>query len=70
MGNFNGVLQHILSIAGTEMQPSQKLHQFGMNSVDTGIENSLFPGVSYALIHFFFGFFHHFLNTGRMNASV
>ena len=38
---FNGMLEHILSIAGAEPQPSQQLDQLWVKAVYIGIEGGL-----------------------------
>ena len=70
MRNFHGVFQYILTIACAVFQFTQQLDQFGMQTIDTSVEGCCFAFFSDRCFHFFSGFFHHFLDTGRMNTAV
>ena len=70
MSHFRGMLQHILPVAGPVFQPAQQLDQFRMDAMDTHLEGGLFPGFLNLLIQFLLGFFHHFLDPGRMDPAV
>ncbi len=70
MGNLDGVVEHILSVARAIAQAAQKLHQFRMNAMDTGLESSLFTGLLDSLLHFTARLLYHFLNARRMDTPV
>ena len=70
MGNLDGMVQHVLAIAGAVAHAAQQLDQFRMNGMQVGFEHGLFAGFANLLIHFPLGLFHHFLDAGGMDAAV
>ena len=70
MRYFNGMLQCILTIAGTELHSSQELHQLRMNSMDANLENGCLAFLADHGLHFLLRLFYHLFDTCRMNTSV
>src|SRR3989344_7688001 len=70
MSRFNGMLQDILPVTGSEIQPTQHSKktrvQINYARFISGHFSFLFDG----FFHFAPGFFHHFFNPGRLNSSV
>ena len=70
MGYFDGVIEHVLTVAGAVTHPAQQLDQLRMQAVDVGLKDGplalgLDDGVYLAL-----GLLHHLLDAGGMNAAV
>ena len=70
MGNFNGMIEHVLSIAGAVFLTAQQLDDLRMQAVDSRFKGCPFTFGLDGRVYFFFGFFDHFLNAGRMDPSV
>ena len=70
LGNFDGMLQDILPVAGTVIEPSQQLDHFVVDAVNIGFQNSMFAFCTNPLFHFSFCLFHHFFNFGRVDSAV
>ena len=70
VGHFDGMLQHVLTVAVAVLQPTQQLHQLRMKAVHVGAQARLLAFFADALLHFLAGFGHHLLDPGRMNAPV
>ena len=58
MGNFNGMLQHILTVAGAILQAAEQLDQLRMQLVDTCFKHGLFAGFANGRVHFLLGLVH------------
>ena len=52
MGNLHRMAEHILSVAGTVAQASQKFYHLRMYAVDTGLKGGLLARFLYALVDF------------------
>ena len=70
MGYFDGMLQCILTIAGTELHSSQKFYQLGMNSMDANLENGCLAFLADHGFHFLLRLLYHLFDAGRMDTSV
>ena len=70
VAHFDGVLQHVLAIAGTEPQAAQQLDEFVVNPVLVGFEDRVLPGFADLVLHFLPGFFNHLFDPGGVNPSV
>src|SRR5260370_243323 len=62
--------QHILSVAGAEVEPPQDLEQLRLETVNIGLQGSVLAGLAYNRIDFLPCFGDDILNTCRVNASV
>ena len=69
-GNLDGVVEHILTVTGTELQTAEQAYKLCVDAVDTDLKDSTFTGLLDDGINFTAGFFHHFLNAGGMNTTV
>ena len=70
VGHFDGVIQHVLAVAGAVAHAAQKLDQLGIEAVDIGLKHGtlafgLDGGIDLAL-----GFGHHFLDAGGVDTAV
>ena len=70
MGNLDGVLQHVLAVAGAVFKSAQQLNKFVMQPVYAAFENGLLARFADLLIHFLARLFNHFLYAARMNTPV
>ena len=71
-GNFNGMLQHILAVAGAILQAAKAdLDQLWMQLVDTCFKHGLFaPASRMVASTSFCALCHHFFDAGWMDAAV
>ena len=70
MSNFDGMLQRILTIAGTETHLTQQANQFGMDAVYANFQSSGLTILTDHGLHFLLGFLNHFLDSGGVNTSI
>ena len=70
VADLDGVLQHVLTVAGAVLEPTQQLHQFVVDAVLIGLKHSILAGFPDLVFHFFASLFHRFLNAGRVDAAV
>ena len=68
--DLNRMLQHVLAVAGAVAQAAERFDQLGMDAVDTGFKGGAFALGFDDLLHLTAGFFHHFLDACRMDASI
>ena len=68
--HLNGVLQDVLTVACPVAQTSQQAHQIGIDTVNVDLKCCAFASLLEGGVHVLLGFFHHFLNAGRVDASV
>ena len=69
-GHFNGMLEHILAVAGTVTKPPQQFDQFGMQVGNADLIGGAFTGLLDKRLDLAAGFFHRFLDACRMNPPV
>ena len=62
--------EHVLSVAGPELQPAEKPEQLGGHPVHVGVQHGLLAGVLDLLLHLFSSLGVHLLDLGRMDAAV
>ena len=70
MGDLKGVLEHVLTVAGAVLEPSQELDQLGMQVVDAQLEGS---GLAFALddgVDLLLGLLDHLFDAGGMDPAV
>ena len=65
VADLNGMLEHILTIAGTEAQAAQELDQLVMNAVLIGFKHGLFTGLADLVVHPLYGPYPPFPQCGR-----
>ena len=70
MRHLNGVLQRILTVAGSELHSSQQLYQLRMNAVYTYLKASLIAGFTDLVLYFLLRLLDCLLDSGRMNPPV
>ena len=70
MGHLDGVLQHILAVAGAVMQAAQQLLQLRMHASHAGFQSSTLALGADDSVHLPAGLLHHFLNVGGMDTAV
>ena len=70
VGNLKRMVQNILAVASAVTQPPQKLNQFGMNSIDAGLNDGALTLLLNRRLHLTAGFINCFLNAGGVNTSI
>ena len=71
VADLDGVLQHVLAVAGAVMQAAQQLHQLGMQAADAGLQaRRARPRRLMMAVHLAAGLLHHLLDVGGMDAAV
>ena len=70
MGDFDGMVQHVLTVTGAVMHPAKQLDFLWVQAVDVGLQYSPFPFCLDDLFHLAFGLLHHLLDAGRVDAAV
>ena len=70
VADLNGVLEHVLAVAGAVAQTAQDLDQLMVDAVLVRFKDGLFARLADLLIHFLAGLLHHFLDAGGMDAAV
>ena len=70
VGDFEGVVQHVLTVAGAVTQPAQQLDKLVMNAVNAGGKHGALTFGFDGGINLTAGFFNGFLDSRRMDASV
>ena len=68
--NLNGVLQHVLTVAGAVTHTSQKFNHIWMHAVYVGFQNSTFAVLFNLGLNFTLRFFNHFFDSCWMNTSI
>jgi len=64
VGDLNGVIQHVLTVAGTVLHAAQKLDDFRVETVDIGLKHSSLALGLDGCVDFLLCLCHHFLNAG------
>src|SRR5690554_506023 len=70
MSNLYRMLQDILSIAGSIVEPSNILHQLGMQAVNANFKGCLITLLADDAFDFLPRLLYHFLDAGRMDSSI
>src|SRR3989344_5961419 len=70
VGHLNGVLQHILTIRGAEMQSPQDTDDTRIKVEDSAFVSGLLAFFFNNFAYFLLGLLYHFLNFGWLNAAV
>ena|SRR5437660_4592392 len=68
--NFDRVGQHVLSVAGTEVEPTQDLEQLRLQAVNIGFKGGILASLANDRIHLLPRFGDNVFDAGRMDASV
>ena len=68
--HLQAVLQHVLAVAGAELQPAQQLHQLLVQRADVRLQHRLLADLQDVLLHLRLRFLDHFLDARRVNAAV
>ena len=68
--HLDGVQQHVLGIAVTELQPPQELDQFGVDAMDADVEHRLLSGLLDDVVYLPLATANHLLDPPRMDAAV
>ena len=70
MGNLDGMVQHVLAIAGAVAHAAQQLDQLMMDAVHVGLEDRLLAGLADLVVDLAAGLLDHFLDARGMDAPV
>ena len=70
MRHLNGVIEHVLSVAGTVFLPAQQLDDFRMESMHSCFKGCPFALLLDGLLHLPAGLVHHIVDMGGLNPSV
>ena len=70
VGHLDGVLKHVLAVAGAVFHAAQQANQFVVNAVQVGFEDGLFAGLADLVVDLLASLLDHFLDAGGMDAAV
>ena len=70
LGNFDRVIENILSVACTVLQTTEKLDKFVVKTVNISFDNSTFALLLDAVLDLTAGFIDHFLDAGGVDSAV
>ena len=70
VGDLDGVVEHVLSVAGAVVHPAQQLDQLGVQTVDIGLKDRALPFGLDGGVHLPLGLLHHLLDAGGVDAAV
>ena len=70
VGDFNGMQQHVLSIARAIAQTAEQLDKLGVQPIDAGLEGGALALLLDGVFHISAGFFHRLLDLGGVDAPV
>ena len=70
MADLDGVLQHVLAVAGTVVQLAQQLLQLRMQSAHARFQHGALALGADNAVHLAAGLLHHFLDVGGVDAAV
>ena len=70
VAHLNGVVQHVLAVAGAVFHAAQELDELGVEAVDVGLEHSPLALGLDGGVHLPLGLLHHLLNAGGVDAAV
>src|SRR5271166_1829751 len=62
--------QHVLRIAVAVLEHPDEFHEFGMNTMNSDLENRFLAGFADRLFNFLLGFAHNLLDAPRMDSAV
>ena len=68
--HLDRVGEHVLTVAGAELEPAQELDQLGVNGVDVGLEQGLLTLLDDVVIDLRLGLVVGLLDAGRLDAPV
>jgi hypothetical protein len=64
------VVEHVLAVARAELEPSEQLHELGVQRPDVRLEDSLLPHLHDVLVDLRLGLVEGLLDAGRVDATV
>ena len=70
LGHLDGVVEHVLAIAGAVVLAAQQLDQFRVQAVDVGLEHGALALGADGGVHLPLGLLHHLLDAGGVDAAV
>ena len=70
IGNLKRVIEYVLTEAGTVFKFTEKLDNFGMNTVDTCIDESMFACLFDCSFNLTCSLIKHFFDSGGMDSAV
>ncbi len=70
VGHLDGVLEHVLSVAGAEMQAADEAHDLRVEPRDTRLKAGLLGGFLEALLDVLLGLLDRLLDAARVDAAV
>ena len=70
VGHLDGVVKHVLAIAGAVAHPSQELDQLRVQTVNIGLKNGALAFSLDGCVHLTLSLLHHLLDTGGVDAAV
>ena len=66
----DGVVEHVLAVAGAVAHPAQELHQLRVQAVDVGLKDGALALGLDGGVHLPLGLLHHLLDAGGVDAAV
>ena len=70
VGHLDGVVQHVLAVAGAVVHPTQQLHFLRVQVVDVGLQHGALALGPDDLLHLPFRLLHHLLDAGGVDTAV
>ena len=70
MGDLDGVVEHVLAVAGAELEAPEGADQLGRHAVDVGVEAGLLAGLFDDGLDLGLGLIVRLLDAGRVDAPV
>jgi len=70
VADLDGVLEHVLSVAGAVLHAAQELDELRMDRVQVGFKHRLLAGLADLVLHLAAGLLHDLLDAGGVDAAV
>ena len=70
VGHLDGVVEHVLAVAGAVVLAAQQLDQLRVQAVDVGLKHGALALGLDGGVHLPLGLFHHLLDAGGVDAAV
>src|SRR5438552_1407011 len=68
--DFQAVLEHVLTVTGSKLQPAEKLHELFMDRVHADVEDGLLAELENVLLHLLLRLLDNLLDARGMDAAV
>jgi hypothetical protein len=69
-GAFDRVVEHVLPVAGAELEAAEQLHELGVERPDVRLEHGLLPHLDHVLVDIRLRLVEGLLDAGRVDAAI